>query len=170
MENRATNNDINSAAVDPITPNDHDIFCGRGGRVISHIGNLNYRELVERLKLFYFANPKTHKRYVAQSIVMAIASQDPPGRFLRKDPGTDQWIVITEEEAIRITQHALREDALINTLEQEEFDTSDIDRKLLKETLQVLLDDLEDPMKTDSHVENINDNVRNDNRFVKNSN
>jgi len=109
MESKPTNNDTNSGVVDSITPHAHDILCGRGGVANTHMGNLNYRELVERLKLFYIAHPRSDKKYVAESIVMAIASQHPPGRFLRKDKDTCQWLVVNKKGALRKTKQALRE-------------------------------------------------------------
>lgn len=109
MESKPTNIQSISAVENVITPHAHDILCGRGGPANTHIGNLNFRELVERTKLLYMACPNLHKRYVSLSIVKSIASQNPPGRFLLKDKESGKWSAFSEEEAVSKTCQALRE-------------------------------------------------------------
>jgi hypothetical protein len=92
-----------------IIPHNHDIICGRGGKANSHIGNLNYRELVERTKPLYLSTQRRYRRFISLSIVKAIASQNPPGRFLRRIDRSKKWISLSEKEAERKTSQALRE-------------------------------------------------------------
>lgn len=92
-----------------IIPHHHDVICGEGGQAIAHIGNLNYRELVERIKPYYISTPNRRRRFMSLSIVKAIASQDPPGRFLRKDKRSGKWILLSQEEAIFKTRKTFRE-------------------------------------------------------------
>ena len=106
----------NTQSKEVISPHPHDIICGRGGLANIHIGNLNYRELVESCKLLYAANAKPRKVIVSKSIVKAIYSQSPPGRFLEKDKQRNEWKVLDEKKAIAKTSQALREKPIIQTL------------------------------------------------------
>ena len=36
---------------DAITPTEHDVLCGRGGRTFSHPGNENYRQIILQNKV-----------------------------------------------------------------------------------------------------------------------
>lgn len=127
----------NSQSEEVISPHPHDIICGRGGYANIHIGNLNYRELVEHNKLLYVANAKSRKVIVSKSIVKAIYSQNPPGRFLEKDKHRNQWIVLDEKRAIAKTSQALREKPIIQTLKHNIF-TSSADKETKEEVTSVL--------------------------------
>jgi hypothetical protein len=92
-------------------PNKNDVLCGRGGTINSHIGNEQYRGIVESKKRVYLtARFKREKRLIATSIVDQIRKMDPPGRFLQK--GADSvWFDIGEEKAREKTSQALRENS-----------------------------------------------------------
>lgn len=124
---------------DDVTLHDNDVICGRGGPAITHIGNINYRALVERTKLLYVACPKSHKKYVSKSIVKAIMSQNPPGRFLEKDTATGNLVVISDERAILKTSQALREKRIIQQCE--DIFAEDMDINGLQEALRAILDE-----------------------------
>ena len=94
------------------TPHDNDVLCGRGGSINSHPGNERFRELVEKRKRVYLtARFKREKRLIASSVVAEIRDQQPPGRFLSKDPKTGKWKDIGDEKARDKTSQALRENA-----------------------------------------------------------
>lgn len=124
---------------DDVTLHENDVICGRGGPAVTHIGNLNYRALVERTKLLYVACPKSHKKYVSKSIIRAIKSQNPPGRFLEKDNATGRLVIISDERAILKTSQALRERPIVQQCE--DLLTDDIDNNGLQEALSAILDE-----------------------------
>lgn len=93
--------------------NKNDVLAGRGGRINSHVGNIQFREIVLQRKEDYRAHStrKLEKAHIAAEIVYLIRSLDPPGRFLKEDPD-GAWYDIGDEKAIKKVGQALREDAL----------------------------------------------------------
>lgn len=92
-------------------PHDHDVLCGRGGRTNSHPGNTHWRMLIAANKELYVLLPKCKKILVSKSIVRAIRSQNPPGRFLHKEENSDLWYDVGDIKAQEKTSQALREGA-----------------------------------------------------------
>ncbi len=90
-------------------PHPHDVLSGRGSLTNLHIGNINFRQLVEYNKKRYASSMKQHKMIVSKSIVKAIRNQDPPGRFLQFDPCTGLWKEIGNSRALSKTSQTLRE-------------------------------------------------------------
>ena len=118
----------NGGAVKRIrTPHNHDVLSGRGGSINSHVGNIQFREWVRVRKNDYnLAASKAEKAKVAKEVIELVRSQDPPGRFLQKDPtsgGTQGWWVELDEDRIMAkTSQALREGApLIRAAHQTDF-------------------------------------------------
>lgn len=100
--------------IGPISdPNENDVLCGRGGRINSHAGNVQFRDIIHSKKPEYLAptTKKLEKAHIAAGIVNDIRSKDPPGRFLKEDAGTGMWFDIGDAKAIKKTGQALREDA-----------------------------------------------------------
>ena len=58
----------------------------------THAGNRNWRRLVNANKELYAALPKFQKQLLSQSIVSAVTTQTPPGRFFQRD--TNYSIVV----------------------------------------------------------------------------
>lgn len=54
---------------------------------------------------------KRQKMSISRSIVEAVRSLDPPGRFLEKDPKTGLWSDIGHKKAVEKTSQALRDGA-----------------------------------------------------------
>mmetsp|Transcript_3938 Transcript_3938/g.6994 ORF Transcript_3938/g.6994 Transcript_3938/m.6994 type:complete len:354 (+) Transcript_3938:1021-2082(+) len=94
-------------------PNENDVLCGRGGRINSHAGNVQFRDIINSKKKEYLAptTKKLEKAHIAAAIVNDIRSMNPPGRFLKEDRGTGLWFDIGDAKAIKKTGQALREDA-----------------------------------------------------------
>lgn len=88
-----------------------DVLCGRGGGTNHHVGNAHWRKLVNTNKRLYLSLPKKQKALVAKSIVHAVRAQNPPGRFLARDPSTSLWCDIGDQKATEKTSQALREGA-----------------------------------------------------------
>ena len=92
-------------------PHPNDVLCGRGGMTNQHVGNAHWRSLVAANKRLYLKLPKKQKMLVSQSIVKAVRSQDPPGRFLKLDHQTKIWTDVGDRKAVSKTSQALREGA-----------------------------------------------------------
>jgi hypothetical protein len=92
-------------------PHSHDVLCGRGGGTNNHIGNSHWRMLVAANKKLYITLPKRQKMLLSRSIVNAVRSQNPPGRFLQKDNKSNLWFDVGDQRAQEKTSQALREGA-----------------------------------------------------------
>jgi len=100
--------------IGPIAdPNVNDVLCGRGGRINSHAGNVQFRDIIHSKKKEYLAptTKKLEKAHIAAGIVNDIRTMNPPGRFLKEEKGTGMWYDIGDAKAIKKTGQALREDA-----------------------------------------------------------
>jgi len=89
----------------------HDVLCGRGRGISKHIGNIRYRELIFERRVEYSKLPNEHKIYLSQSIVYAVRTLNPPGRFLQRDPATNSWFDVGDQRAKEKTSQVLREAA-----------------------------------------------------------
>lgn len=67
--------------------------------------------LVSTNKELYVTLPKRQKQLLSRSIVHAVRSQDPPGRFLQRDAQSDFWYDVGDARATEKTSQALREGA-----------------------------------------------------------
>lgn len=90
-------------------PHPHDVLCGRGNRSNVHPGNVCFRRVVEDNEELYAALPKFMKQLLSRDIVRAVASQQPPGRFLIRDAAANSWREMPEEKAIEKTSQAFRD-------------------------------------------------------------
>jgi hypothetical protein len=97
------------------SPHAHDVLSGRGGGINGHVGNLQFREWVAVRKNDYNLAPsKVDKARVTQEVIAMVRSQDPPGRFLQKDPSAgvgNWWVEVDADRVIAKTSQALREGA-----------------------------------------------------------
>ena len=94
-----------------LRPHPHDVLCGRGGGTNNHVGNSHWRMLVAANKQLYVTLPKRQKMLLSKSIVNAVRSQNPPGRFLQKDAKSNLWSDVGDQRAQEKTSQALREGA-----------------------------------------------------------
>eukprot|EP00934_Nitzschia_sp_Nitz4_P007855 Nitzschia sp. Nitz4//scaffold337_size18511//2857//4623//NITZ4_008779-RA/size18511-processed-gene-0.7-mRNA-1//-1//CDS//3329548307//7845//frame0 len=113
-----------------VDPNNNDVLCGRGGRINSHTGNVQFRDIINSKKKEYLApsTKKLEKAHIAAAIVYDIRAMDPPGRFLKEDRDTGLWFDIGDVKAIKKTGQALREDAPDIRPELEDGDSSGDDK------------------------------------------
>mmetsp|Transcript_8799 Transcript_8799/g.17976 ORF Transcript_8799/g.17976 Transcript_8799/m.17976 type:complete len:428 (+) Transcript_8799:341-1624(+) len=106
------NSDDDPIDVAITNPHDHDLICGRGGRVNSHPGNRRFRNWVnERKERYTLAKDKSMKFSIAQEVIGLLRAQDPPGRVLKYDSRTDQYTEVNNKKAMAKTTQALREGA-----------------------------------------------------------
>ncbi len=102
--------------------NDNDVLSGRGGRINSHPGNIQFRNLVNQHKMTYLSKQtkKLDKVKIANEIVQTIRNMDPPGRFLKQEKGNaDEWIEIGDDRARKKAGQAMREKAAETRIELE---------------------------------------------------
>ena len=109
---------MGNAVVRIREPHPNDVLCGRGGSINNHIGNKRFREWVhERKNDYNLASNKAEKARVSGEVMDLVKEQDPPGRFLTRDPdassmsGPAFWIEIDDGKAMAKTSQALREGA-----------------------------------------------------------
>jgi hypothetical protein len=107
----ASSKATNKPLKDIPNPHPHDVLCGRGGGTNNHVGNSHWRMLVAANKQLYITLPKRQKMLLSRSIVNAVRSQNPPGRFLQKDNKAGMWLDVGDQRAQEKTSQALREGA-----------------------------------------------------------
>lgn len=94
-------------------PGQNDCMFGRGGGTSNHIGNINFRLLVEKFKKRYAETSKLDKPHVAELVVRQWRARNPPGRFLARtnpEEGTmSKWHDVGDKRARRKCAQALRE-------------------------------------------------------------
>jgi hypothetical protein len=95
-------------------PNVNDVVSGRGRRINAHVGNVQFRGLVNTHKPDYLkkSTKKLEKAHIAAEIVYTIRRMDPPGRFLQEEAdGSGVWWDIGDARAFKKVGQALREHA-----------------------------------------------------------
>jgi len=110
-------------------PSVNDVLSGRGGRINSHPGNVQFRQLVNKYKHVYLSKQtkKLEKVNIADKIVKAIRSMDPPGRFLKEDTRIQMWVEIGDQRARKKAGQAMRENAEETRKDLAEQETNDGD-------------------------------------------
>lgn len=66
------------------SPNQNDIFLGRGGNMWRKEGNNRLRNICQQWNHKYNSVPKAKKPMIAKTIVDQVKAMEPPGRFLKK--------------------------------------------------------------------------------------
>jgi len=80
----------------------HDVLCG-GAQRNQHVGNRNYRKMVEDLLLKYIISESyTQERVLVEGIVEEVQKRG--GRFLRKDATSNDYAEMSDKEAIQNTE------------------------------------------------------------------
>jgi hypothetical protein len=93
---------------DIIEPNDSDVLLGRGNGTATRPGNINFRNIIWEHRQEYCEAGRFDKVFVATKVLKAVASLDPPGRFMKmKESGT--YYVVDDERALEKICQALRE-------------------------------------------------------------
>jgi hypothetical protein len=88
-------------------PLQYDVLLGGGSDTKAHYGNVLWRALVDANVRVFQRQCTRDKSATAQSIVLAIRQQDPPGRFLQQDYFTGLWYDVGDIDARRRTLQAL---------------------------------------------------------------
>lgn len=89
----------------------NDVLSGRGNLINSHVGNIQFRNIVAHHKQKYkdSTNKRIEKTFAAARVVAIVRSFNPPGRFLRKDDKSDSWREIGDDNARLKAGQALRD-------------------------------------------------------------
>jgi hypothetical protein len=91
-----------------LKPGENDILSGRGAGVNSHPGNVLFRRLIQANKPLYMkADPGQKKRIIKEIVKTATMH----GNFLKQNPDTELWEVVSSDEVRKKTGQALRENA-----------------------------------------------------------
>lgn len=86
--------------------NDNDVICGRGKRILHHVGNIRFREIcLERADQYRKAKTRVLKQKCVSEIILGIRSAG--GRFLQHKAG--EYQDISDEAAAAKVGHALRD-------------------------------------------------------------
>jgi len=86
----------------------HDVLCGRGGKVMSHEGNILFRRAVEQRRAEYSSASKERKREIAQSILNDVQGRG--GRFIQAMAHVaGAYDRVSDSKALDKCFHALRE-------------------------------------------------------------
>ncbi|KAG7348805.1 hypothetical protein IV203_011402 [Nitzschia inconspicua] len=90
----------------PLT--DSDVIFGRGGRSITHLGNINFRRLILAHQDYYQDLKDAKEKTDFSSDFVAMIRHEQGGRFLKKDD--HGWYKVTFEAARYKVSQALRDD------------------------------------------------------------
>jgi hypothetical protein len=94
------------------TPHPHDVLSGHGssrGAIYCHAGYVQFRAWVSERKLKYrVASNRDERRLIVREVIVLVQNQNPPGRFLQRDPtDTGWWIEAGDDKAVVKTRFAL---------------------------------------------------------------
>ena len=96
-------------ADEKIIPNSNDVLMGRGGTNNKHVGNENFRILAQRRSIQYASSSRNNKSQIHAALVEDVFNMRPPGRFIRKDRKSKEWIKVDIDEALEKASRTLRE-------------------------------------------------------------
>jgi len=82
-----------------ITINGNDFLFGRGGKNCKHEGNQKLRSVARAYKHAYLNATKKEKSEIAREIVEYFRSLQPPGRFIKKNELSGEWVEVSEAVA-----------------------------------------------------------------------
>jgi hypothetical protein len=84
----------------------HDVVLGQGPNNYDLPGNVQFRKLVKKHKIEYVSAPMKSKHVVAKKVVDLWRSQDPPGRFLKRE--NSGFVEVDDATACKKTSERLR--------------------------------------------------------------
>ncbi|KAL7470582.1 hypothetical protein ACHAXS_010828 [Conticribra weissflogii] len=80
-------------------PSDNDFLLGEAATSNAHVGNKKYRRLISKRRVEYMLSDGSHRRKIVNSLVRKWKSQDPPGRFLKRNTKTKLWYDVGEDSS-----------------------------------------------------------------------
>ncbi|CAB9510725.1 expressed unknown protein [Seminavis robusta] len=94
-------------AYEIIEPGDTDVLMGRGGKNNQHVGNERLRDMARAIRDKYKASSKKGKSNLSRDLVQQV--RDLPGRFLKRNPVTNEWEDVGDEIAREKVSQVLRD-------------------------------------------------------------
>lgn len=115
--------------MEKIEPTHTDVLSGRGVSTNKYPGNENFRHIIMEQMDLYALGTKSQKMALSKAVVERLHNEfTPPGRFLKKDSETGQWVELTLKEAAGKTAqafaYAIRDRARQNKEEQQNEEKS----------------------------------------------
>ena len=81
-------------------PSNWTVICGRGKDNYSSIGNKRLKVLVDtKLPQYQQASTKIQKSLIVSELVDTIHEAAGDSGFVKRDPATNRWVVVSEETA-----------------------------------------------------------------------
>jgi len=100
---------ISTPSKNLIQPHKNDVLMGRGGKNNQHEGNEKLRDLARALRDTYKASAKKGKSNMSRDLVQKVRDMDPPGRFLKRNPDTNEWEDVGDDVAREKVSQVLRD-------------------------------------------------------------
>ena len=93
-----------------ITPHENDVLMGRGGKNNQHPGNEQLRDMARAMRDRYKASAKKGKSNMSRELVQQVRDLNPkPGRFLKRNPITNDWEDVGDDIAREKVSQVLRD-------------------------------------------------------------
>lgn len=87
------------------TPRENDVLCGRGAKCFNHVGNKQFRMIVEQnLDIYINSTSKYEKSIIISHIVGIIRRNCGEGGFIKIDPKTGEYVEVGDFLAVRILE------------------------------------------------------------------
>eukprot|EP00585_Thalassiosira_rotula_P001343 CAMPEP_0196144178 /NCGR_PEP_ID=MMETSP0910-20130528/15413_1 /TAXON_ID=49265 /ORGANISM="Thalassiosira rotula, Strain GSO102" /LENGTH=265 /DNA_ID=CAMNT_0041405773 /DNA_START=25 /DNA_END=822 /DNA_ORIENTATION=+ len=111
MDPRISDGIILKGSPHDITVSYNDVVCGKGRTTSTLVGNQRYKVWIDLHKgAFAKAFDEYHRRKIACSIVDAVATSVPQGRFISLDVHSGLWYDLGYARAVGITLEALMDE------------------------------------------------------------
>jgi hypothetical protein len=91
--------------------NYNDVLLGRGGNNNKYSGNEQLRIFARSDARQYSRSGKLHKSKLSRTLVTRVRQLDPPGRFLKQNQNTKEWVDVGDITAREKTSQVLRDAA-----------------------------------------------------------
>lgn len=92
----------------------NDILCGRGKKCFEHVGNRNFRKIVEATLNHYTSAPtKLEKSCIVRAVMDYMCSKS-EGGFIRYDPLSNHYFKVSENVAV--SEHKINASADIHAV------------------------------------------------------
>jgi hypothetical protein len=79
---------------------DNDVYCGRGGMCVHHVGNIRFHKLVSDNIDRYCNVTKKDKTKIIYEIVDQIRANSPDGGFVKQDSRSGRWYEVGDMIAV----------------------------------------------------------------------
>jgi len=107
MKEQEEDDDYRTTLYECVQLGPTDVILGRGNKVASASGNVNFRRIVWKYKHEYTKAPRRLKSDITQLVIKEVENSDPPGRFVEAKKG--RYYVVHPKRVLEKTSQALRE-------------------------------------------------------------